>query len=157
VLFSVVLSCAANQLLDFPIRQVTDLVPILISDIIVDFYRARVKTVPTPLLAAGNPIVFPGLPIKIVRFESASRKRMESASLVVQGLARLGKGHTTNTRRSADFVAFAFDVHDATFHRFDPTKSIPVPSSRNGGVQFYGTPQLHSQMTPGRPASHPIV
>jgi len=83
----VVLSCAANQLLALPVRQATDFVPIFISDIVVDLYCARVQSVAASLLAAGNPIVFTGLPIKIVRFESASRKRMESACLVVQGFA----------------------------------------------------------------------
>jgi hypothetical protein len=58
---SVVLSCAPNQFLALPVRQATDFVPIFISDIVVDFYCARVETVAAPLLAARNPIVFPGL------------------------------------------------------------------------------------------------
>src|SRR6266853_98585 len=100
---------------------------------------------------------------------------MESASLVVQGLVRLGKRHTTNARRSADFVAFAFDVHDASFHRFGPTKVYrlqleqrllrEVPGSRavgltsqTGGDSWPGTrqggesPALHWALSSRRPA-----
>ena len=73
----------ANQRLTLPGRHGSNFVPIFFSDIIVDFYCARVETVASTLLAAGNPITFSGLPIKIVRFEPPARKGMESASPVV--------------------------------------------------------------------------
>jgi hypothetical protein len=59
--------------LALPVRQFTDFIPIFFSDIIVNFYRARVETVAAPFLAAGNPIMFSALAVKIVRFEFASR------------------------------------------------------------------------------------
>jgi hypothetical protein len=61
-----------------------------------------------------------GLTVEIVGFESASGKRLESASLVAQGPTGLGKSHTTDTRRSANSVALALDVHDAAFHVCGP-------------------------------------
>src|SRR2546421_6623802 len=64
--------------------------------------------------------MFTGLTVKIVGFESASGKRLESASLVVQGPTRFGKRHTTNARWSANSVALALDVHDAAFHGCGP-------------------------------------
>jgi hypothetical protein len=39
------LSCAVNHCLTFPVRHATDFVPIFFSDIIIDFYCARVETV----------------------------------------------------------------------------------------------------------------
>jgi len=60
--------------------------------------------------------VFPGFPVKIVGFEPASRECVESASLVVQRLAGLGEGHTTDAGWSADFVALSLDIHDAASH-----------------------------------------
>ena len=64
--------------------------------------------------------MFTGLTVKIVGFESASGKRLESASLLVQGPTRFGKRHTTNARWSANSVALALDVHDAAFHGCGP-------------------------------------
>jgi hypothetical protein len=48
---------------------------------------------------------------------------LKLAQVIPQGLARLGKGQTANTRGPLIFVAFAFDVHDATIHRLDTTKA----------------------------------
>jgi hypothetical protein len=82
-----VLSSTANQLLTLAVGQATDLIPIFFSDIVVDFYYSRAEAVAAPSLAAGNPIMFSGLAIIIVRFKSPSRKRMKATSLVVQRLA----------------------------------------------------------------------
>src|SRR5947207_13812656 len=69
-----------------------------------------------PYTTLFRSIMFTGLTVKIVGLESASGKRLESASLVVQGPTRFGKRHTTDARWSADSVALTLDVHDAAFH-----------------------------------------
>src|SRR5437773_4544553 len=84
--------------------------------------------------------MFTGLTVKIVGFESASGKRLESASLVVQGPTRFGKRHTTDARWSADSVALTLDVHDAAFHGCGPLTVY---------ICFFGLCWLTSRLSAG--------
>src|SRR5947207_6147656 len=77
-----------------------------------------------PYTTLFRSIMFTGLTVKIVGLESASGKRLESASLVVQGPTRFGKRHTTDARWSADSVALTLDVHDAAFRSEEHTSEL---------------------------------
>src|SRR5207302_5311410 len=83
-----------------------------------------------------KPIMFTGLTVKIVGFESASGKRLESASLVVQGPTRFGKRHTTDARWSADSVTLTLDVHDAAVHGCGPLTVYVFSGSAGSRVDF---------------------
>ena len=76
-------SYATNWLLVFTARHAPDFVPIFFPYIIIDFDCPGIEMVAALVLAAGHPIVFAGLPVEIVCFESASRECMESATFVV--------------------------------------------------------------------------
>src|SRR6266699_702365 len=80
--------------------------------------------------------MFTGLTVKIVGFESASGKRLESSSLVVQGPTRFGKRYTTDARWSANSVALALDVHDAAFHGCGPLTVYVFSDSAGSRVRF---------------------
>jgi hypothetical protein len=110
------LAYAMDYFLVFLTGQVSDFSPIFFSDILVSFYRSRIQSVAAALLAAGNPILVPSFRIRIICFEASAGKCMEEASLVVQGFTGFGKSDAPDSRRSADFVALALDVNDATFH-----------------------------------------
>ena len=117
---SIILSYATYQLFVLLVRQVPDFGPIFFSDVLIDFNRSGIESVAAPPLTTRNPILHPRFRIGVVCFETASRKRMKAASLVVQRFTGLGKSNPPDSGRSTNFVALAFDVHDSALHGFYP-------------------------------------
>jgi hypothetical protein len=54
------------------VRHAPDFVPLFFPYILIDFDCPGVETVATAFLAARNPMMFPGLPVKIVGLETAA-------------------------------------------------------------------------------------
>jgi hypothetical protein len=70
-----------------------------------------------------------GLPIRIVGFKSAPRKCLESASFVIQRFALTWETSRDRcARRSAYFIALAFDIHDSVSHGFGGEKVYLFPA-----------------------------
>jgi hypothetical protein len=82
--------------------------------------REGIKDIAAPFLTTRNPIMHPRFRLCVVCFESASGKRMKAASL--QRFTGLGKSHSPDSRRFTNFLAHAFDRHDAAFHNSYPVE-----------------------------------
>jgi len=66
------------------VRLPSDLRPIFHAHVFVNLNIRRVQGIPTVFVATGNPVLFPGLDIDVVRLESAPGQSVKGFAVVVE-------------------------------------------------------------------------